>query len=92
MNPFVRGTERDLADAVAAWAKTLEPGVAGSEKAGEIPPDVVRELAGLGVLGMTLPEQDGGLGASTVAFAMVLEELSAAWPSASPARSSTSPA
>jgi alkylation response protein AidB-like acyl-CoA dehydrogenase len=30
---------------------------------------------------MTVPEADGGLGASAVAFALVLEELSAAWPS-----------
>ncbi|TME29742.1 MAG: acyl-CoA dehydrogenase, partial [Chloroflexi bacterium] len=30
---------------------------------------------------MTIPEVDGGLGASAVAFALVLEELSAAWPS-----------
>src|SRR5437879_12238992 len=30
---------------------------------------------------MTIPEADGGLGASAVAFALVLEELSAAWPS-----------
>jgi alkylation response protein AidB-like acyl-CoA dehydrogenase len=33
------------------------------------------------VLGMNVPERDGGLGASTVAFVLVLEELAAAWPS-----------
>src|SRR5438309_11300751 len=32
---------------------------------------------------MTIPERDGGLGASSVAFALVLEELAAAWPSLS---------
>ena len=30
---------------------------------------------------MSVPEEDGGLGASTVVFALVLEELAAAWPS-----------
>ena len=30
---------------------------------------------------MGVPEQDGGLGASTVVFALVLEEIAAAWPS-----------
>jgi alkylation response protein AidB-like acyl-CoA dehydrogenase len=30
---------------------------------------------------MTVQERDGGLGASTVAFTLVLEELAAAWPS-----------
>src|SRR5207237_8022183 len=48
---------------------------------GALPLDVVRELGGLGVLGMTVPERDGGLGASQVSFALVLEELAAAWPS-----------
>jgi len=33
------------------------------------------------VLGMNVPERDGGLGASAVAFALVLEELAAVWPS-----------
>ena len=73
--------DRDLAAAVAGWARGLEPRIAAAEKEGELPRDVVRDLASLGVLGMTMPEADGGLGASTVAFALVLEELAAAWPS-----------
>src|SRR5207253_527708 len=52
-----------------------------AEKKGTLPRDVIAELGQLGVLGMTIPETDGGLGASAVAFALVLEELSAAWPS-----------
>src|SRR5438045_5877979 len=42
---------------------------------------VVRSRGNLGVLGMTVPERDGGLGASAVAYALVLEELAFAWPS-----------
>jgi len=81
MRPFVAGTERDLASAVAEWAVSLRERIPAAEKAGEIPRDVIRELGRLGVLGMTVPESLGGLGASTVAFALVLEELAAAWPS-----------
>ena len=81
MNLAVGATERDLAAAVREWARTLEPRIAPAEKAGGLPHGVVRELAQLGVLGMTIPEDEGGLGASTVAFALVLEELAAAWPS-----------
>ncbi len=81
MRPFVAGTERDLASAVAEWALSLRERIPAAEKAGEIPRDVIRELGRLGVLGMTVPEPLGGLGASTVAFALVLEELAAAWPS-----------
>jgi alkylation response protein AidB-like acyl-CoA dehydrogenase len=81
MRPFVGETERDLATAVREWSASIRARVPAAEKAGEIPRDVIAELGRLGVLGMTVPEPLGGLGASTVAFALVLEELAAAWPS-----------
>jgi len=81
VRPFASETERDLASAVAEWAAGFRERIPAAEKAGEIPRDIIRELGRLGVLGMTVPEPLGGLGASTVAFALVLEELAAAWPS-----------
>lgn len=75
------GTDRELALAVRGWSATLEGRIAAAERDGTLPLDVVKQLGDLGVLGMTVPERDGGLGASTVAFALVLEELAAAWPS-----------
>jgi alkylation response protein AidB-like acyl-CoA dehydrogenase len=83
MNPFVGQTERELAGAVAVWAsrKGVTERISAAEKEGSLPRDLIAELGRLGVLGMTIPEADGGLGASAVAFALVLEELSAAWPS-----------
>jgi hypothetical protein len=79
--PFAGPDETALADAVAAFARDLEPRIPTAEEAGTLPPDVIREVGRLGVLGMTVPEADGGLGASGVAFALVLEELAAVWPS-----------
>jgi acyl-CoA dehydrogenase len=81
VNPFTGATERDLARAVAEWSATLVERIPAAEKEGALPRDLIAELGRLGVLGMTIPEADGGLGASAVAFALVLEELSAAWPS-----------
>jgi alkylation response protein AidB-like acyl-CoA dehydrogenase len=81
VNPFVGETERALSGAVADWTKNLAERIAAAEMEGALPSDLVAELGRLGVLGMTIPEADGGLGASAVAFALVLEELSAAWPS-----------
>ena len=83
MNPFVGGTERELSGAVADWAssKAVAERIPDAENVGELPRDLIGELGRLGVVGMTIPEADGGLGASAVAFALVLEELSAAWPS-----------
>ena len=81
MFPFAGPDERALAAGVAAFAADLRERIAVAEDEGTIPADVIRSVGQLGVLGMNVPEGDGGLGASTVAFALVLEELAAAWPS-----------
>nr|WP_203234459.1 acyl-CoA dehydrogenase family protein [Sphingomonas solaris] len=44
-----------------------------------IPLDLVRELGEMGVFGMTLPEQYGGLGMGKTAMCVVSEELSRGW-------------
>jgi butyryl-CoA dehydrogenase len=80
-HPFPGVEERALADAVAAFARDLAPRIPAAEDAGAIPREVIGDLGRLGVLGMTVPEEDGGLGAGSVAFALVLEELAAVWPS-----------
>jgi len=81
MNLTPSDTDQELALAVRTWARGLGARVALGEEQMTLPLEVVRELGDVGVLGMTIPEPDGGLGASAVAFALVLEELAAAWPS-----------
>ena len=81
MFPFAGPDERDLATGVAAFVGGLGDRIEAAEREGTIPADIIRSLGELGVLGMNVPEQDGGLGASAVAFALVLEELAAVWPS-----------
>jgi (2S)-methylsuccinyl-CoA dehydrogenase len=44
-----------------------------------IPIEIITELAGLGVFGMTLPEEHGGLGLGKMAMCVVSEELSRAY-------------
>ena len=81
MHPFAGADERDLAQGVAAFADGLRDRIAPAEAVGTIPLDIIRSLGDLGVLGMNVPESHGGLGSSAVAFALVLEELAAVWPS-----------
>ncbi|MEQ8698113.1 MAG: acyl-CoA dehydrogenase family protein, partial [Bauldia litoralis] len=44
-----------------------------------IPIEIVEELAGLGIFGLTIPEENGGLGLGKVAMCVVTEELSRAY-------------
>ncbi len=44
-----------------------------------VPMEIVRELAGLGVFALTLPEEHGGLGLSKESMCVVSEELSRGW-------------
>ena len=44
-----------------------------------IPPEVVEEMAGLGIFGLTVPEEWGGLGLGKLAMCIVSEELSRAY-------------
>lgn len=81
MRPEAGQTERELAAAVRDWAESLTTRIADAEREGALPAGVIHDLGELGVLGMGVPEEDGGLGASTVVFALVLEEIAAAWPS-----------
>ncbi|MBI2773281.1 MAG: acyl-CoA dehydrogenase family protein [Chloroflexi bacterium] len=81
MIPLPGREQREIAAAVARFAASLAPRIEAAEEAGAIPADVIASLGAMGVLGMTVPESDGGLGAGSVAFALVLEELAAAWAS-----------
>ncbi|MFO1088955.1 MAG: acyl-CoA dehydrogenase family protein [Hyphomicrobiales bacterium] len=44
-----------------------------------IPLEIIEELAGLGVFGLTLPEEYGGMGLGKEAMCVVSEELSRGW-------------
>lgn len=41
-----------------------------------IPLEIIQEMAALGVFGLTIPEEDGGLGMGKIAMCVVTEELS----------------
>ncbi|MGJ9411770.1 acyl-CoA dehydrogenase family protein [Aeromicrobium sp. CF4.19] len=49
------------------------------EQSGRYPTEIVQGLADLGLFGMTVPEEYGGLDLDAVSFAIVFEELSRGW-------------
>jgi len=56
----------------------LEPLAAKIEEEDEIPTEVVEEMKGLGLFGMAIPKEYGGLGLSALAECVVYEEISKA--------------
>jgi short/branched chain acyl-CoA dehydrogenase len=66
---LVRSTVREFAqDRVAPVAEELD-------RESRFPYDLVAGMAELGLMGMTVPEQYGGAGADTLAYAIAVEEL-----------------
>ena len=66
-------------DMVRSFAqKVIAPRSAAFEQAGGYPDGLFEELAGLGLMGMTAPEEWGGAGADHVSYALALMELAAA--------------
>jgi alkylation response protein AidB-like acyl-CoA dehydrogenase len=66
---LVRSTVRDFAEArVAPVAEELD-------RESRFPYELVAEMAELGLMGMTIPEEYGGGGADTLAYAIAVEEL-----------------
>jgi short-chain 2-methylacyl-CoA dehydrogenase len=66
---LVRDTVREFA------LKRVAPVAADLDHEQRFPYDLVAELAELGLMGMTIPEEYGGVGADTLAYAIVVEEL-----------------
>jgi short/branched chain acyl-CoA dehydrogenase len=66
---LVRETVREFA------RNRVAPVAAELDREQRFPYDLVAELAELGLMGMTIPEEYGGAGADTLAYAIVVEEL-----------------
>jgi short-chain 2-methylacyl-CoA dehydrogenase len=66
---LVRQTVRDFA------TQRIAPLAEEIDREERFPYDLVAELADLGLMGMTIPEEYGGAGADTLSYAIAVEEL-----------------
>jgi short/branched chain acyl-CoA dehydrogenase len=66
---LVRDTVRDFAES------RIAPIAAELDREHRFPYDLVAELAALGLMGMTVPEEYGGAGTDTLSYALAVEEL-----------------
>ena len=63
--------------------KEILPVATSLEHRDEYPTDIVEGLKELGIFGLTIPEEYGGLGESLLTYALVVEEIARGWMSVS---------
>ncbi len=76
LNDQLTEEERMLRDAARDYAQAkLQPRAVAAYRDETTDPDIFREMGEMGLLGVTIPEEYGGLGASYVAYGLVAREV-----------------
>ena len=70
---LLRRTIRDF------LSREVEPQIEEHEKSRRFPSDIVAMLGSMGMLGIPFPEDEGGAGLDTLAYAIAVEELARVW-------------
>src|SRR5256885_10093683 len=73
----ILATVRDFVD------KEIIPHAQALEHADEYPTDIVDGMKEMGLFGLTIPEEYGGLGESLLTYALVVEQIARGWMSVS---------
>jgi alkylation response protein AidB-like acyl-CoA dehydrogenase len=73
----ILATVRDFVD------KEIIPNAQELEHADEYPADIVEGMKEMGLFGLTIPEEYGGLGESLLTYALVVEQIARGWMSVS---------
>jgi alkylation response protein AidB-like acyl-CoA dehydrogenase len=82
--PGLTDVQQDILAAVREFVdKEIIPHAQHLEHADEYPEEIVAGMAGMGLFGLTIAEEYGGLGESLLTYALVVEELSRGWMSIS---------
>ena len=76
MDRFYSDDQRTLRDTVRRFAEAkILPAAAAIDREDRFPRELYRDLAGLGVFGVCLPDEAGGSGLDTIAACIIMEEI-----------------
>jgi glutaryl-CoA dehydrogenase len=76
LNDQLSEEERMLRDGVRAYAREkLQPRVIEAYRDEKTDPSIFREMGAMGLLGVTVPEEYGGIGASYVSYGLIAREV-----------------
>ena len=76
LNEQLSEDERMMRDSARAYAQEkLQPRVIAAYREERTDPAIFREMGEMGLLGVTIPEEYGGLGASYVSYGLVAREI-----------------
>ena len=79
MFPFISDEHKMIQDAARDFAQgSIAPIAAQFDESGEFPLQTVRQMGQLGFMGIEIPEEYGGVGMDTLAYALALIEISKA--------------
>ncbi|MBE0452141.1 MAG: acyl-CoA dehydrogenase [Roseovarius sp.] len=76
LNDQLSEEERMITDSARTFAQdVLQPRVIAAYREERVDPDIFREMGQMGLLGTTIPEEYGGLGANYVSYGLVAREI-----------------
>jgi butyryl-CoA dehydrogenase len=77
-------TQQEIVNAVREFVdKEIIPTATGLEHDDEYPEAIVEHMKEMGLFGLTIPEEYGGLGESLLTYALVVEQIARGWMSVS---------
>ena len=76
MDRYLTSEHQELRERVAAFARqTIEPVARDLDESGDFPWENVARMADMGLFGVPVPEDLGGMGRDTLGYILVIEEL-----------------
>jgi acyl-CoA dehydrogenase family protein 9 len=67
---------KSVFDSISSWLTPKKDEFRKWDRKGELPAEVIEEMKQMGLFGLIIPEEFGGMGLSTMAYSRIIQELS----------------